>query len=119
MALTFFLNRKATTCVVSFKGTIAASDAECLDSCLREVTGELAKYLILSMGGISKVEAESARSFTLFQQALRGKSKLYLCDLQEAVGSALRAQGVLREAEVKTDLMACLQAIQRAERGQW
>src|SRR5690606_13924754 len=111
MALTYFLNRKKTTCVVTFKGSITVNDGEVLDQCLNEATAEPSQYYILNLGGLVDVEVPACRPFTLFQQGLRANSKLYICDLQADSGKILKTNGVLRESEILPDLMTCLQAI--------
>lgn len=117
MALSYFINRKKTTCVVTFKGSLVPSDAVSLEACLKEALSDPAKYYILNMAGLSAVEAGTSRPFTMFQQALRSKSKLLICDLQSEPGKAFRAEGVIRESEVHDDLMSALQAILTEEKG--
>jgi hypothetical protein len=111
MALSYFINRKKLTCVITFKGSLSPNDNELLGTCLREATAEKFAYMILNLGGIKGVDPESARPFTIFQQGLRASSRLYLCDLAAEPARILKAQGVVRESETFPDLMACLQAI--------
>lgn len=117
MALSFFINRKKTTCVITFKGSMTPNDAETLDTCLKEATSQPARYFILNMAGLVNAEAAVSRPFTLFQQGLRASSKLFLCDLQPDAGRVLKGEGVVRESEVMPDLMTALQSILNEERG--
>ena len=117
MALSYFINRKRTTCVVTFKGSLAPADGDTLDLCLNEATGELARFYILNLSGLREAEPAASRPFALFQQALRAKSKLYLCDLQSDPGRVLKAEGVVRETELVPDLMSALQTILNEEKG--
>jgi anti-anti-sigma regulatory factor len=117
MALSYFINRKKTTCVITFKGSLSPTDNELLGTCLKEATAETFAYMILNLGGINGVDPESARPFTIFQQGLRSGSRLYLCDLAPEPSRILKAQGVVRESETFPDLMACLQAILSEEKG--
>ncbi len=118
MALSYFLNRKKTTCVITMQGSLLIGDVEVLDACLKEATAELPRYFILNMGGVVEVEAAATRPFTLFQSGLRANSKLYLCDVQFEVSRTLKASGVLRESEISPDLLTCLQTILNTEKGQ-
>ena len=117
MALSYFINRKKSTCVIAFKGSLSPNDSELLGECLKEATAEIYRYVILNLGGIKDVDPESARPFTLFQQGLRANSRLYLCDLLPEPARLLKAQGVVRESETFPGLMACLQAILIDEKG--
>jgi anti-anti-sigma regulatory factor len=117
MALSFFINRKRTTCVVTFKGSLTPNDAESLDSCLAEALSQPAQYLILNMAGLASAEAGTSRAFTLFQQGIRSKVKLLICDLQPEAARVLKAEGLIRESEVHPDLMSALQAILSEEKG--
>jgi hypothetical protein len=117
MALSYFINRKKTTCVVSFQGSLTLNDVECLELCLKEATAEPAKYFILNLAGLIDVEVGACRPFTLFQHGLRASSKLYLCDIPAEPGKILKGNGVVREGEVNADLMSCLQAIIKEETG--
>lgn len=117
MALSFFINRKRTTCVITFKGSLAPNDADVLEACTSEALKELARYYILNMSGMRDAEAGASRPFALFQQALRAKSKLYLSDLQGDASRILKAEGVIRDTEVLPDLMSALQAILNEEKG--
>lgn len=117
MALSYFLNRKKTTCVITLQGSLTLNDVEILDACLKEATAETAQYFILNLGGLTDVEPAAGRPFTLFQSGLRAGSKLYLCDVQSEVSRTLKGSGLLRETELTSDLMTCLQAILNAEKG--
>ncbi|MGZ3657761.1 MAG: STAS domain-containing protein [Bdellovibrionota bacterium] len=117
MALSYFINRKQTTCVITFSGSLTPNDTEILSACLKEATSESYRYIILNLGGIKTADPAASRPFTLFQQALRGNSRLYLCDLQLEPARILKAEGVVRESEAFPDLMACLQAIITEEKG--
>jgi anti-anti-sigma factor len=117
MALSYFINRKKSTCVITFSGSLAPNDTEVLSTCLKEATSETYRYIILNLGGLKATDPAASRPFTLFQQALRGNSRLYLCDLQSEVARILKAEGVVRESEAFPDLMSCLQAIITEEKG--
>lgn len=117
MALSYFINRKRTTCVITLKGSLTPNDEETLDACLREAKAEPAQYYILNMAGLIASESGTSRPFTLFQQGIRASAKLFLCDLQPEVGRELKAEGVIRESEVHPDLMTALQAILNEEKG--
>lgn len=117
MALSYFINRKKSTCVITFNGSLSPNDQDLLATCLKEATVDMVRCVILNLGGIKEVDPDCARPFTLFQQGLRANSRLYLCDMQTEPARILKAQGVVRENETFPDLMACLQAILRDERG--
>ena len=117
MALTYFINRRTTTCVISLKGSLSVNDVGLLEQCLKEATVEQAKYIIINMGGVKDVEPDMSRPFTLFQQGLRGKGRLFLCDVQPEPEKLLKRVGVLRENECVPDLMTCLQLILNEEKG--
>ena len=116
MALSYFLNRKKTTCVITFKGSLTLNDVETLEACLKEARAEPAQYYILNLAGVVEVEPNASRPFTLFQHGLRSGSKLYLCDVQPEPERVLKSSGVLREGELCPDLLSCLQAILQAEK---
>jgi hypothetical protein len=116
MALTYFVNRKKTTCVISFTGSLSPNDAELLHGCLAEAVSEPARHYILNLGGMKGVDLDASRPFTLFQQGLRAESKLYLCSLPPEVARTLKGGGVIREGEIFPDLLTCLQAILNVER---
>lgn len=117
MALSYFINRKKTTCVITFQGSLSLNDSEVLDACLKEATAQPARYFVLNMAGLRDVASEASRPFTLFQQGLRAGSKLYLCDVNSGPLSLFKAEGVIRESEVFPDLLSALQAILGAEKG--
>lgn len=117
MALSYFINRKKTICVVTFQGSFTQNDVGTLENCLNEIRSEASQYVILNLGGVSAVDQETCRPLTLFQNGIRVDSKLYLCSIQENPGKLLRGAGVLRESEVVPDLLACLQNILAGEKG--
>ena len=116
MALSYFINRKKAMCVITLQGSLTSNDVEVLSACLKEAVLEPARNYILNMGGLKDVEPDASRAFTLFQQGLRGNSRLYLCDLNDKIGRMLRAGGIIRESEIFSDLMAVLQAILNEEK---
>jgi len=117
MALSYFINRKKTTCVVSFQGALSPNDVDILEECLKEATSTPVRYLVLNLAGLKGADPTAARPFTLFLQALRSGSKIYLCDLQAEPGRILKASGVIRESEVQPDILTALQAILNEEKG--
>ena len=117
MALSYFINRKKATCVITFTGSITANDAEQLDLCLSETNLEPARHVILNLGGLKSVETDAYRALTLFQQGIRARSKLYLCDLLPEPAKVLKTAGVVRDSEIFADLMTALQAILNSEKG--
>src|SRR3989338_6152839 len=100
MALSYFLNRKRSTCVVTFKGSMSALDEEMLVRCQKEILSEPAKYIVLNLQGLSGIEPDLTRHLTLFQQVLRAESTLIICEILPDVAAFLRPEGVVREAEV-------------------
>lgn len=117
MALSYFINRKRSTCVITFSGSISPNDTEVLETCLKEATSEPARYYVLNLGGLQAVEPGASRPFTRFQQELRQGSRLYLCDLQGEAGRTLKAEGLVRESELQPDLLTALQAILNEVKG--
>ncbi len=69
MALSYFINRKKTTCVITFKGSLTPNDAESLDACLKEALLETSRYYILNMGGLKEVEPSVSRRSPYFSKS--------------------------------------------------
>jgi anti-anti-sigma regulatory factor len=117
MALSYFINRKQTTCVISLTGSLKGSDAEVLDACLKEATSSPVRYFVLNLAGMQVDDIAATRPFTIFQQGLRAGFKLYLCNLQPEAYRLLRTGGIIREPETMPDLLSALQAIMNEEKG--
>ena len=116
MALTYFINRKETICVVSLIGAIQQGEENTLQKCLDEVTSARSMYLVLNMGGVSAFQMEMGRAFTIFQQNLRSHSRLFVSNFESKILSQLKGSGLVREAEVVSDLMGALQQILQIQR---
>jgi hypothetical protein len=117
MALAYFINRKQTTCVISLSGSISNKDKEVLEQCLKEAMTEPCLHFIVNMGGIREMDPEGSRPFAHFQQGLRAKSKLYLCNLQIETSTLLKMLGILSDGENFVDLLSCLEAILALDEG--
>lgn len=116
MTFSYFLNRKRATCVVSFNGMLDEDGVPILNTCLNEVMSDSPKYVVLNFGGLLGVEEKVARPFVIFQQNLRDVGSIYLCNLSGSLEAELKAKGIIRDSEIRHDLMDALQAILRNER---
>lgn len=116
--ISYFINRKKITCVVSLAGTLTEADIPILQNCMEEIETAPARHKILNLSGLADVEPAMARPFTLFQQSLRsGESQLYLCGIPAKLADRLRKEGLIREAEVHPELLVALQVIMKSEGG--
>ena len=116
MALTYFINQKSSTTVVSLNGTMAEEDLEVFQKCLDEVNTSPPKYLIINLGGLTDISKAAKRPFTMFQTSVRETSNLIICNIDSEVFKTLKQDGVLRESEVQPDLMTALKWILMLER---
>ena len=116
MALTYFINRKKITSVISLNGSLTKVDTEVLDKCLEEILSQPSKYIILNLSGFTAVSAGMGPALIKFQQKIREPgAKLYLCNLTRELAAALT--GLVVESEVKADLLIVLQIIMKLEDG--
>lgn len=111
MALKYFINKKQSVCVISLLGSMRNDDGSVLQKCLEETAENSSQFIIVNMGGLSQFEAEMARPFSLFQQALRTQCTLILCNFDAQVLSFCRSSGIVRDGELMNDLMSALQKI--------
>ncbi len=116
MALSYFTNKKQSTCVITFAGTLAGVDAGLLEACLSDTLSASTKYVILNFGGLTAIEQSMTRPFALFQSSLRSQSKIFICNIQAPVLKVLNASGVVRDGEVQISLFSCLQMILQLEK---
>jgi anti-anti-sigma regulatory factor len=118
MPLTYFINRKKVTCVISLTGSLTEADLPIVQKCGEEVDAEPAKYTILNLSGLTEIDPSMAGAFTSFQQSLRAKgSQLFLCGVIPKLLEALKKDGLVRDAEVQFELLVVLQSIMKAEGG--
>jgi len=111
MALSYFINRKKAICVITLKGSLSIDDVEPLEACLKEVMLQPASYVVVNFAGVEQVDVSASRPLTLFQQGLRAKAKLFLCEILPEIGKHFSHLGLVREAETFPNLVACLQEI--------
>jgi anti-anti-sigma regulatory factor len=97
--------------VVSLTGAVAAEDTIVLQKCLEEVSQDPPKYLILNLGAVTSISKDMLRPFTILQQSVRERSKLFVCNGNAELMKVLRQDGVVREAEVQPDLLQTLKTI--------
>lgn len=116
MALTYYINRKKVTSVISFTGLFDEGEStKTLQQCFDTLKADPAKYQILNLAGATGFEHGAARPFILFQNKLRASSKLFICATPDKILWEMRKQGLIREEEVQADLMVVLQAIVKLE----
>ena len=111
MALTYFINKKSVTYVLSLTGTITAADTDILQKCIDEIDQSSPKYLILNMGAITSISKDAHSALTIFQRTIRQKSTLIICNVNDDILKILKTDGIIRESEVQSDLMSALKMI--------
>ncbi len=115
MALTYFINKKRSTCVITLKGNLTPDDVATLDACMKEVLTDAMAYRVLNLAGLADMDLGTSRPFTIFQQSLRESSQLFICGLNVKIQKTLKEHGLVRDPEVQTDLMTVLQVILQLE----
>lgn len=111
MALTYFINKKSVTFVASFSGTLEPEDGSVLQRCLDEIQQASPKYLILNLGAVTDIAKEVNRNLVIFQQSIRDKSTLIICNVPKTIAKSLTIEGIMRESEIQQDLMSALKLI--------
>jgi anti-anti-sigma factor len=107
--LTYFLSEKHRILVVSLVGPLTRANSETLQQCIQDIQKTTAQSVVINLHDVSTMDKSVVPDFMKLQLLVRKKpAELRICFVQPKIRMFLDDAGVLRPAEVSSDLKEAL-----------